>query len=342
MDARRLVAWILRAGIVVLFFWMTWAYLIPVVLGGILALLLEPWELRLQVRLRRFGRYAALLVTIGAVVLIVAPLTLIVIKAIGAIQAFLSGDLAGAFASARGFFAEHVAPLADRFGYGARLGTSIDNLVRQTASLLAGYLGGFATSLPGMVLEAFLFLLSLYYFLRDGRTFVSYLYRVSPFTLDDTDALFDTVNGTVRGAILGTIASALVQGILAILALTIFGVPGAFLLGVIATILAVLPMVGTTPVMVGAVLYLFFDGRLGAAIGMLVAALVIGVSDNVVRPWVQSSSSSMHPLLVLVGIFGGVAAFGAAGVFLGPIVVAILEWALGTWARARAADVPEA
>ena len=94
-DSRRVVAWILRAGIVVLFFWMTWAYLIPILLGGILALLLEPWELRLQVRLRRFGRYAALLVTIGAVVLIVAPLTLIVIQAIGVILAFLLNSLAG-------------------------------------------------------------------------------------------------------------------------------------------------------------------------------------------------------------------------------------------------------
>jgi predicted PurR-regulated permease PerM len=128
-----------------------------------------------------------------------------------------------------------------------------------------------------------------------------------------------------------------VQGALTTGALLLFGVPGALALGVLAALLTFVPVVGTAPVTVGAVIYLLAVQRWAAAAGMVVAAVVIGVSDNVVRPWVQSASSPLHPLLVLLSIFGGLRVFGVAGVFLGPVVAALAVWAL----RVYAAEVAE-
>jgi predicted PurR-regulated permease PerM len=119
------------------------------------------------------------------------------------------------------------------------------------------------------------------------------------------------------------------------LALWIFGIPGAFLLGIVATILAVIPMIGTTPITFGAAIFLFVSGRIGAGIGMSVAAAVIGLSDNVIRPWVQSSRGEMHPLIVLLAIFGGIEAFGTSGIFLGPVVAALALWIIDTYADLR-------
>jgi predicted PurR-regulated permease PerM len=138
---------------------------------------------------------------------------------------------------------------------------------------------------------------------------------------------------TVRGAILGTVAVAVVQGAETLLALQIFGVPGAVLFGLIAAFLSLVPLVGTMPVTIGATIYLLAENRIGAAIGMAVAALIIGTSDNFVRPFVQSRGGTMHPLMAMLGIFGGLAVMGPAGIFIGPIVSALVLWTLSFLAR---------
>jgi predicted PurR-regulated permease PerM len=63
--------------------------------------------------------------------------------------------------------------------------------------------------------------------------------------------------------------------------------------------------------------------------------LIIGFSDNVVRPWVQSSQTQLHPLLAVLGIFGGLELFGASGIVLGPIIAAMAFWTVGTYAELR-------
>jgi predicted PurR-regulated permease PerM len=195
-------------------------------------------------------------------------------------------------------------------------------------------LSGFLTSLPEMVLDIFLFVLSLYFFLRDGARLGPEIQLLSPFSPEETAALFDSVIGTVRSAILGTVAVAFVQGTETLIALLIFDIPGAFLFGLIATFMSLVPLVGTMPVTLGAMTYLFASDRIGASIGMLIAALIIGTSDNIVRPWVQSRGASMHPLMAMLGIFGGIAVMGMAGIFIGPIVSALVVWLLREKRRA--------
>jgi predicted PurR-regulated permease PerM len=158
---------------------------------------------------------------------------------------------------------------------------------------------------------------------------------MSPFPRDDTEELFTSIVGTVNGAILGVLVTAAIQGALTMASLYVFGVPGAFVLGVIATILAIIPMIGTTPVTFGAPIYLFATGRIGAGIGMIVMGVLIGLSDNVIRPWVQSSRTTMHPLIALLSIFGGLEVFGAAGIFVGPVLAAITIWIVDTYADLR-------
>ena len=132
--------------------------------------------------------------------------------------------------------------------------------------------------------------------------------------------------------IIGQLATSAVQGGLTTLALYLFDIPSALMFGIIATLLSVLPLIGTTPVTLGAAVYLLASGRPGAAAGMAVAAALIGLSDNVVRPWVQSTNAQMHPLLTLLAIFGGIELLGAAGVFLGPVIAAMAIWTIDLYA----------
>jgi predicted PurR-regulated permease PerM len=214
---------------------------------------------------------------------------------------------------------------------GLDLGSLHDGLIelaKRIASAATSVAASSAASLPDIVIALFLFLLATYYALKDGHAIADFLLRASPYSEEETRSLFAQIEGTVRGAILGSLVTALIQGTLTGIALAIFGVPSALLLGAVATIAALIPLVGTTPVTFGAVIYLASLGRIGPTIGMLVAALFIGVIDNLIRPVIQAAAGRMHPLAALIGIFGGISSMGFPGIFLGPVVVAIVLWAL--------------
>lgn len=330
----------LRIGLLGLFVWMVRDLLMPIALGGLIALLLHPLQRRLASRLGRHAGVAPALLTASAVVLVVIPAGLLAGKTVASINQFLDRDWAAASGSVQTFIAEKSGPLRAHLGIdGAQLKTGAENVVRHVGTVVAGVAGDFAKGLPGQVVDLFLFLLSLYYFLRDGSALSRWLGRISPFPDVDTKELFASIHDTVHGAVLGVLATAAVQGALTMIVLFALRVPGALLFGILATLLAFIPMVGTAPVTVGAAIYLLAVGRTGAAAIMAVAALVIGVADNIVRPWVQTASSDrLHPLLALLGIFGGLGLFGASGVFLGPVVAGMAVWTVHGYAELRAAQ----
>ena len=68
-----------------------------------------------------------------------------------------------------------------------------------------------------------------------------------------------------------------------------------------------------------------------AAGGMLITAGVVGIIDNVIRPYMQSSHDEIHPLVAILSIFGGLLVLGLPGLFIGPVVAAMALWAIGTW-----------
>ncbi|EYF05982.1 AI-2E family transporter [Chondromyces apiculatus] len=334
MDRERWLAIVVRTGLIVFFVWMTQAILVPVMLGALFALLLAPLSTRLAGRLGKAQQFAPLIVTISAFVIFVVPFVFVTIEVVRSVNEFLARDWTATFNRLQGFLTGGFDVFGRRIHIGGpQIQSVLSNVGQRAASFLAGFVAGLATTVPNFIVALFLFVVSLYYFLRDGDRLRRWLFRASPFSENQTRELFSSVRETVNGAILGLIATSLVQGGLTLAALYIFGIPQAFLLGIAATLMSFLPLIGTTPVTFGAAIYLFVSGRYGAGVGMIVSAFIVGISDNVVRPWAQSSRGDMHPLLALLGIFGGIELFGASGVFIGPIVAAMAVWALDTYIR---------
>ncbi|HRI68010.1 MAG TPA: AI-2E family transporter [Polyangium sp.] len=342
MEHDRRLSVVLRVGLVVLFVWMVWEVLVPIMLGGLFALLMHPIRQRLERRMGRAHGYAPLVLATSTLVLVVVPFVFIAIETVRSINRILARDWSPLVGRLQSFFTEGIYFRGRTIHIGgSEIQSAIQDLGQRLATEAANAVSGIAAAVPSIVLTVFLFAVALYYFLRDGEELVDWLYNQSPFPDDQTTDLFSSVRETVDGAILGIIATALVQGGLTFTALAIFDIPNAFLLAILAMVLSVIPLVGTTPVTVGSAIYLFVIGRFGAGVGMIIALVIIGLSDNVVRPWVQSSQSNMHPLVVLLGIFGGLELFGAAGVFLGPVVAAMAVWSVETYVKYNAPDLAE-
>jgi predicted PurR-regulated permease PerM len=123
----------------------------------------------------------------------------------------------------------------------------------------------------------------------------------------------------------GSIIVALVQGILTGIGFTIFGVPNPALWGSIASVAALIPGVGTALVVVPGILYLFFTGSTGYAIGLLVwGILAVSLIDNFLGPILVNRGVKIHPFLILLSVLGGLIFFGPVGFLLGPIILAFL------------------
>ncbi len=315
--------------LVVFFIWMVHGVIIPVALGALLAVILYPLMPPLQQRLGRSKALAPGLIILLSVGLVLLPTAFVVSMSLRTLQHGSKAQLT----EFRHSIEQAVSSQLDRASTLAqRVGVPIDPAVLRervidgievAVEATGGSLGQAAMSIPEAVVSLLLLMVSLWTFLRDGPVFVGWLAARMPFATQQTQDLFESVRHAIRGVVLGSMLTGLLQSALTLAALLICGVPGAFVWSVLAFVLSFLPMLGTTPITLGAALYLALSAHLPMAAGMLVAALLIGTADNLVRPLVQGSESNMPSLLTLMAIFGGLQAMGAAGIFLGPVVAAM-------------------
>jgi predicted PurR-regulated permease PerM len=146
--------------------------------------------------------------------------------------------------------------------------------------------------------------------------------------------LIEVGASTMRGVVYGILGTALVQGVLAAIGFWMAGVPAAPLLGLITFFVSPAPM-GPVLVWAPAAVWLFNMGATGWGVFMLAWGFgVVSTVDNFIKPLIISRGSNLPFVLVLLGVLGGVIAFGFIGVFLGPTLLAVgyallLEWSEG-------------
>lgn len=147
------------------------------------------------------------------------------------------------------------------------------------------------------------------------------------------DRLILVTGATVRGVVYGVLGTAVVQGILTAFGLWISGVPRPVLLGAVAGLLSVLP-IGAPIVWIPASLWLVSTGHLGWGIFLgIYGTIAISGADNIIRPWFISRGAQLPFILTVLGVLGGVLAFGLLGIFLGPVLLGIGYTLLNEWAR---------
>lgn len=125
----------------------------------------------------------------------------------------------------------------------------------------------------------------------------------------------------VRSVALGVVVTALVQSVLAGLALWLCGIPAAGVLAALVFMLGIAQL-GPLPVLLPAIAWLYWtDDYLWGTV-LLVLAIPIGALDNVLRPILIRRGVQLPMLLIIAGVIGGLLAFGVMGLFVGPVLLA--------------------
>lgn len=186
----------------------------------------------------------------------------------------------------------------------------------------------------GTVLSFTVMLFILFFIIRDGRAIARLGAALVPLESERREELADRLSSVTRAVVRGTVVTAIVQGLLLGIAFAVVGLPAPVVFGVVGAVLSVVPFGGTALVWVPAVIMLMIQGSYAQA-GILIAfGVIVSSVDNFLKPLLISGRTVLPTLAVFIGVLGGLAAFGMIGLFLGPVVIALVL-ALIEFARAR-------
>lgn len=186
-------------------------------------------------------------------------------------------------------------------------------------------------------IAALVMLFLLFYFLRDKWTILRALQRVVPLAPKETEQVRSNVRDTIAAIVFGSLVVALVQGTLGGLMFWWLGLPAPILWGAVMGVLAILPMLGAAIIWIPAALWLAIDGDWDKAL-LLTAwgTLVVGLIDNLIYPLLVKNRMRMHTVPVFIAVLGGLFAFGATGIVLGPLILAVALALFDIWRRRMA------
>ena len=195
----------------------------------------------------------------------------------------------------------------------------------QLAKSAGTYLVAGATQLTAgtasFLLNLFVMLYAMFYFLRDGGVILETIFYYTPLNHADEVRVVEQLRSVTRATIKGTLVIGIIQGTLAGIGFWVAGLGGAAFWGTIMAVLSVVPGIGAALVWVPAVIYLFVTGQTLTAILLFTwCAAVVGTIDNMLRPRLVGRDAKMPDLLILIGTLGGLFFFGPIGFIIGPLV----------------------
>jgi predicted PurR-regulated permease PerM len=229
-----------------------------------------------------------------------------------------------------------------RLPYGAELTAQWQQAIAQDADHWAAYvtpyigkaalwLSQHVGTIGGITLQFLLTLVLVAVFYLQGESLTTQVRRLA-WRVGGPRAVEGVVlaGQTMRAIAAGVVLTALLQSILGGCGLWIVGIPAA---GVLTSLMFVLCLmqIGPLPVLVPAALWLMFHQQVGWGVALAVWAGLLSVVDNLLRPWLIQRGAKLPFLLVLGGVLGGLLAFGIAGIFVGPILLAVLQRLVARW-----------
>lgn len=328
-DRAHFLLALLIGGLVVSFMVMA-PFLNTIALAAVFAVVLHPLYKKLQKPLFNSSGLAAFATLMLGCLMVLIPVgivgTMVVSEASQAYSALVSGASATSVehvATSVGAWLEPSIPGASTYAH--TISQELNTYVTQSLGWLVSHVGSAFTGILGIFLRTLIFMMALYYFLREGSRLEKLIIKKSPLHDDDGATILNQLSRTISSVVKGSLAIACIQGALAGIGFLVFGVPNAALWGVSTAVAALIPGVGTSLVLGPAVIYLFITGSLWQAVGMLLwSVFLVGLIDNFLAPRLMGKGAMLHPLVILLSVLGGVALYGPVGIFLGPLTISFL------------------
>lgn len=306
-EAKNFNKYLLWAGIlalIVLSFFVIRPFIIPLISAFVLAYLVKPIYNYLKPKLGK--TLSSLTCILLIIIIVILPLGAVIGNITSQATSILNeNDL--------GSLLENI-PFIDKFDI------NLTTLTERGIEILVSLFTSAASHLPGIAITLLITLLGIHYILIDWDLLSKNLRRYMPFK--DKERVSKEISQITNTIVYGTILIAFIEFVIAALGFFISGVGPFILLPILIAFFAFIPGLGPTIVWVPLALYYLLTQNYFAAIGVIITGLILSfVIDTILRAKVLGRKAKINPLLMLIGILGGISLFGIFGFIIGPIVL---------------------
>ena len=308
-------------------------FLFPVALAIILTSLSYPVFSHIVTLLKGRQSWAALLTCIGITALIVIPFVGLLILLAGEVshvyQQFQHSLDAGDFERLDPRNHRYFGPILQWVNQYLPLDEldligSFATVVQQTSLFFLRHSTAILSGLFRVGMDFTIMVVTMFFLFRDGSQLIKEIKSWFPLSRSYERRIVAKFREVADATVLGSLVTALAQGVAGGLVFWILGIPNPLLWGVLTALFSLVPVVGTAIVWLPWALYFFSTGHILTAVLLVVLEIgFVGTIDNILRPKLIEGRTKMHTLLVFFSIVGGISYFGIAGMLFGPIIVAI-------------------
>ena len=311
-------------------------FIIVLILAYIFSVLIRPVYNKIEKILSRIlllkhisGSLSAFLTVILFILIVVTPITILLSKAALDTQLVYENTVNG------GVNFDFV---GDKIKYSLTkiapdINIDFTKIAESISSFFVSNIGGLFTGTVDVILKLFLFLFSMFYFLKDGKQFRELYSTISPLKKESDDKIFNSIRQSVNSIMIGSVTVAIAQGIVTGLGFWLFGVPNPFFFGTLAGFMAFIPGIGPSIVWIPAAVYLYFtkDSSFVWLYQIIWGVVAVGLIDNIIGPKVINKGIKVHNLFILLSIIGGISIFGPEGFIFGPLILGIFVAIIKVW-----------
>lgn len=321
---------ILLFGVSALFFGLIQSFLLTTFWAIILALTFQkPYE-RIREKLKGRDNLATVLMLIVIILVVVLPLFFIGMALVNESLRFYEQLQSGEIKVDKiiNWVKERI-PMAqdllEQVGMSfEQIQESIKNAAITVTQTLANRVLNFSQNLLAAIVNFFLMLYMLFFFLKDGKEIIQSIVLALPMGDEREYRLLHRFANVARATLKGSLIVAFVQGTIGGILFWAVGIEGSVFWGTVMTFLSLLPAVGSALVWAPAAIIMFINGSIFKGIVIvLVGVLVIGLVDNILRPILVGRDTKLPDYLILVSTLGGITWFGLSGFVIGPCIAAL-------------------
>lgn len=301
------------------------------VFGTVLAGALNPLQSRLTKKLGGRGALSASILCFAVLLLLLLPL--------GGLSAFVVAELIrGAKFITETVRGEGMLSLLDHLPESLKgAGHSLVGMVVEdpadfnkeltqragaNSGQVAGLVSGALAATGGALIQVVMSLIVLFFFLVDGKAFVAWIEDNSPLMRGQVRELLTEFRKVSTAVLVSSVVTSGVQALVALIGYWIAGVPQPVFFSLLTFFMAFVPAIGAGSVCVVAALFILAAGKTWAAIFLAAWGLIaVALVDNWVKPLLVKRNMHMHGGIIFFALIGGMTAFGAVGLLLGPLIV---------------------
>jgi predicted PurR-regulated permease PerM len=340
---------LLLVSVTLAFAWILAPFYGAILWAIVVAVIFAPLNRRLQRGMGGRPNLAAAATVLIVIAMVILPLALV--------AASLLQEASGLYAKVQsgeynfGVYTQRVFDALPAWATGLLDRFNLTDLGKVRDSLAAGLVKGGQAVAPqalsiGMntfdfIIGLAIMLYLLFFLLRDGKALAERIKQVVPLRADQKTALFGRFADVVRATVKGSILVAITQGALGGLAFWFLGIQPALLWAVLMTFLSLVPAIGAGLVWLPVAIYLLVSGAVWQGISLILyGVLVIGLVDNLLRPFLIGKDTKLPDYIVLISTLGGIQVFGLNGFVIGPLIAAIfmVTWEIFSASRQASPD----